>query len=88
MLRFFATSAELLQIEQGGFSAAIANLIVAGKPIIEGIVNDWSTVFGPGIDPQEGWLYNSDDIHTLVELRKREVKQFQALQRRAMGLKK
>jgi hypothetical protein len=76
--RFAAFSAP-----QGGFPAAIANIIIAGKPIIEGIVSDWDTTFKAGIEAQENWMYNSDDIHTLTDLRRRQVTQFKDLQRRS-----
>ncbi|KAK8843339.1 hypothetical protein IAR55_006995 [Kwoniella newhampshirensis] len=70
------------QTNQGGFSPAIANIYVAGLPIVEGIINDWDTVFGGGIDPQEGWAFNADVFHTFTQ-RKREMREFERVVRRS-----
>jgi hypothetical protein len=45
-------------------------------------LNDWDTAFAQGIAPQDGWVYNSDDLHTLAEMRKREFREFHARQKK------
>ncbi len=88
------------EVDQGGFDPAITNILLAGKPVVEvsepgvssrkltesnqGILNNWDQTFSAGIAAQNGWLYNSDDLHTLTELRKREVKEFHDLRKRAV----
>ncbi|WWD21142.1 hypothetical protein CI109_105623 [Kwoniella shandongensis] len=70
------------ETNQGGFSPAIANIYVAGLPIVEGIINDWDSTFAEGIDPQSEWSYNADVFHTLAE-RKREVREFERVIKRS-----
>ncbi|RSH95295.1 hypothetical protein EHS25_000382 [Saitozyma podzolica] len=78
----------LLEAPQDGFGPSIANILIAGKPIVEGILNNWDSTFAPGIDPQEGWAYNSDDLHTLAELRKRNFREYHAAQKRVARMRR
>ncbi|ORY20307.1 purine nucleoside permease [Naematelia encephala] len=81
-------SLENLLADAGGFTPSIENIYIAGKPIVEGIVNDWDSTFAAGIPPQDGWLYNSDDLHTLVSERKREVREYQQVAKRAARMRR
>ncbi|CAD6583308.1 MAG: hypothetical protein TREMPRED_003521, partial [Tremellales sp. Tagirdzhanova-0007] len=69
------------EADQGGDDPSITNILIAGQPIVEGILNDWNKTFNAGVSAQDGWLYNSDDLHTLSELRKREVSELRALRK-------
>ena len=53
----------------------MANILIAGEPIVKGILADWDSTFSAGVAPQDGWLFNSDVLHTLTELKKREVQE-------------
>ncbi|KAL7421263.1 hypothetical protein Q5752_004148 [Cryptotrichosporon argae] len=65
--------------DQGGFTPSIENILIAGLPIVEGILANWDTTYKAGVAPQADWLHNSDDLHTLTELRRR------GAERKAMG---
>ena len=67
-------SVESFEAAQGGFSPAIENILIAGTPIIEGILNNWDKVYAGGVAPQDNWSFNADDFHTLAEQRKRELR--------------
>ena len=58
--------------DQGGFGPAIANILIAGQPVVEGILANWNEFEG-GIPPQDGFLSNADDLHSLAPQRKRRV---------------
>ena len=60
------------QYDQGGFDPAIANILVVGQPIVEGILANWDEYEG-GIAPQDGFLFNADDLHSLAAQRKRQM---------------
>ena len=59
------------EAEQGGFTPAIANILVAGQPLVQGILDNWAE-FADGVAPQDGWAYTADDLHTLAQ-RKRSM---------------
>ncbi|KAK1925972.1 purine nucleoside permease [Papiliotrema laurentii] len=66
---------ESFEAAQGGFTPAIKNILIAGTPIIEGILNDWDQVYANGVAPQDNWSFNADDFHTLAEQRKRGLRE-------------
>lgn len=68
-------SVESFEAAQGGFTPAIKNILIAGTPIIEGILNDWDQVYANGVAPQDNWSFNADDFHTLAEQRKRGLRE-------------
>ncbi|ORX39096.1 purine nucleoside permease [Kockovaella imperatae] len=55
------------EYNQGGFPPSIANILIAGQPIVEGIIANWDSEFEQGIAPQANWSYNADDLHTLAQ---------------------
>ncbi|WVQ81216.1 hypothetical protein IAT38_003338 [Cryptococcus sp. DSM 104549] len=70
------------EASQGGFTPAIENIYITGLPIVEGILSDWESTFESGIAPQDGWLYNADIFHNLVQ-KKREVREFERAVKRS-----
>jgi hypothetical protein len=40
------------EAEQGGFEPAIQNLVIAGGPVVDDIVNNWDSIYQAGIEPQ------------------------------------
>ncbi|EIW67041.1 hypothetical protein TREMEDRAFT_69953 [Tremella mesenterica DSM 1558] len=54
------------EYNQGGYEPALANILIAGQPIVEGIIKHWEQKYKKGVKPQDGWLYNSDVLHTLT----------------------
>lgn len=44
-------SQQLLYIDQGGFAPSIKNLYLAGRPIVDEIVDNWDETYASGIDP-------------------------------------
>lgn len=48
--------------QQGAFPPAIANLALAGTPIIEGIVSEWEETYMEGVEPMN---YIGDIFGTL-----------------------
>ncbi|GAA6010917.1 hypothetical protein JCM10207_003989 [Rhodosporidiobolus poonsookiae] len=60
---------EDLQSTSGGFSPAIANLVVAGKPVVDDIVHNWDSIYSAGIAPQASLngSYYGDNLGTIRE---------------------
>lgn len=52
----------LFWAQQGGFLPSIQNIYIAGIKVVQGILNDWITTFGPGVKPQN---YIGDIFGTL-----------------------
>ncbi|GAA5956661.1 hypothetical protein JCM21900_002330 [Sporobolomyces salmonicolor] len=55
------------EASQGGFSPAIANLLLAGHPVVQDIETNWYSVYQQGIAPQAGFngSYYGDDLGTI-----------------------
>ncbi|RSH77749.1 uncharacterized protein EHS24_002807 [Apiotrichum porosum] len=68
----------------GGYPPSLENLFIAGNPIVQGIISNWSSFKG-GVAPQDGWLHNADVNHTL-ELKKAAAKKRSMSRRGALGL--
>jgi len=41
----------LLYANQGGFTPAVANIYLAGTPVVQGILSEWNSTFAAGIPP-------------------------------------
>ncbi|SDA02985.1 BZ3500_MvSof-1268-A1-R1_Chr11-1g03249 [Microbotryum saponariae] len=60
------TAYDAFVADQGGFEPALQNLYIAGKPVVDMILKDWST-FKNGVQPQSkgNGSYYGDDLGTL-----------------------
>ncbi len=58
-------SLESFQASQGGFAPSIANIYIAGLPVVNDIVTNWDSTYAAGIAPQGNFTYDADDLHTL-----------------------
>ncbi|CED84359.1 Purine nucleoside permease [Phaffia rhodozyma] len=51
--------------DQGGFEIALEHIYVAGKPVIDSIIQEWDDLYLEGIAPQANFTTTADDIQSL-----------------------
>ncbi|KAK4684567.1 hypothetical protein P7C73_g5606, partial [Tremellales sp. Uapishka_1] len=76
------TTIDAFEADQGGFEISLQNILIAGGPIISGIIDHWDSTFSAGITPQANWSYTADAFHTLASMKKREFSEKKRAQRR------
>lgn len=72
---------EAFQAAQGGFEPSIANIYIAGLPVVNDIIDNWHTTYYHGIAPQANFTYGADNLHSLTTT-KRSISRKRGLMRR------